>query len=107
MKANKRFLAYDGINNDYESFETIEEARSYLEDGFLDRDEGYHPDLESCVIYELKETVEYEVIDKKSNYKYENEEDIPDDDTESEAWGHGSNIDEIWQHKFVPVNRVI
>ena len=99
----KRYLAFDGINSEYERFETIEEARSYLEDGFLDRDEGYHPDLTLCVIYELKETVSYEVIDRKENYKYINEEDIPADDKESEAWGWGYDIDEIWQHKFEPV----
>jgi hypothetical protein len=100
----KRYLAFDGINGDYEKFETIEEAREWLSDGFYDPDEGYHPDLKSCKIYELKEIVDYDIIDLKKNYKYMYEDEIPDDDTESEAWPYSSAFDEIWKHKFIKVN---
>jgi len=100
----KKYLAFDGINCEHEEFETIEEAREYLEECFLDSDDGYHPDMDSCKIYELKETVSYDVIDKKENYKYIHEEDIPEDDEVSEAWPHNNDFDEIWKHKFVAVS---
>jgi hypothetical protein len=99
----KRYLAFDGINGDREEFDTIEEAREWLEDCFLSPDEGYHPDFASCKIYQLAETVECEVVDKKENYKYIYEDDIPEGDNESQAWPYSTDFDEIWKHKFVPV----
>ena len=97
----KRYLAFDGINGDREEFDTIEEAREWLEDCFLSPDEGYHPDFASCKIYQLAETVECEVVDKKENYKYIYEDDIPEGDNESQAWPYSTDFDEIWKHKFV------
>jgi hypothetical protein len=44
------------------------------------------------------------VIDKKENYKYVYEDDIPEDDNESIAWPYSSDFDEIWKHKFIKVN---
>lgn len=38
----KKYLAFDGINFEYEDFETIEEAQKWLEECFLDSDEGYY-----------------------------------------------------------------
>ena len=99
----KRYLAFDGINGEREEFDTIEEAREWLEDCFLSPDEGYHPDFASCKIYQLAETVECEVVDKKENYKYIYEDDIPEGDNESQAWPYSTDFDEIWKHKFVPV----
>lgn len=101
--SKKKYLAYDGINGDYERFETIEEAREWIKDSIYQPEEGYHPDLKSCKIYELKEVVDYDVIDKKSNYKYEDEDDIPEGDNDSEAWPYDNAFEEIWQHKFVDV----
>ena len=101
----KKYLAFDGINNQYEDFETIEEAQEWLKEIFLDPDEGYHPDLESCKIFELKQTVGYDVIDSKDNYKYMYEDDIPEDDEESESCPFGgADYDEIWEHKFMPMS---
>ena len=97
----KKYLAFDGINGDHEEFDTIEEAREWLEDCFLSPDEGYHPDFASCKIYQLAETVECEVVDKKENYKYIYEDDIPEGDNESQAWPYSTDFDEIWKHKFV------
>jgi hypothetical protein len=74
-----KYLAYDGINNEHEECDTIEEAREYLEESFLQENE-YHPDLESCSIWEIKETVEYDVIDELKD----------------------SEFDEIWKHRFEP-----
>jgi len=99
-----KYIAFDAINAEHEHFDTIEEAREWLEETFLDNQEGYHPDLGSCEIYELKEKVAYDVTDSKVNYKYENEEDIPENDKESEAWPYSDDFDEVWQHKFVKVN---
>ena len=109
MKTNKqlikeyRYLAFDGINCSYERFETIEEAREWLVECFYDEQEGYHPDLESCKIFELKEVASYDIIDKKENYKYLHEEDIPEGDNESESWPYDDAFDEIWKHKFMPI----
>ena len=99
----EKYVAFDGINGYYEAFETIEEAQSWLEEGFFDAEEGYHPDMKSCKIYELKQTVDYDVVDSKENYKYECEDDIPEDDEKSEAWPYDNRFDEIWKHKFVDV----
>lgn len=95
-----KFLAWDAINRDHETFETLEEAQKYLTDCFL-CDGEYHPDIESCCIYKLHSGVSYDVIDTKGNYKYENEEDIPEDDEDSEAWPYDNAHDEIWQHRFI------
>jgi len=100
----KQFLAYDGINNHWELFNTIEEARDYLEEIFLDpNNDSYHPDLASCKIYQLVETVEYEIIDSKKNYKYFYDDDIPIDAEDHEIWPYDDMFDELWQHKFVPI----
>lgn len=99
----KKYLAYDSINCEYEQFDTIEEARKYLEEAFKDENEGYHPDAESCKIYELKEAVKVTIVDSKDNYKYLDEDDIPEDDTESEAWPYDNAFDEIWDHEFITV----
>jgi len=48
-----KYLAYDGINGEYESFDSIELAEKWLEEAFMDGGE-IHPDWESCKIYELK-----------------------------------------------------
>jgi len=99
----KKYLAFDAINGNYEEFETIEEARKQLEESFS-CDGEYHPDLKECKIYKLEEVVDYDIIDKKSNYKYVNEDDIPEDDTESKAWPYNSVYDEVIDHKFVKVH---
>lgn len=100
----KKYLAFDGINCEYEEFETISDAEKWLEEIFLDSSEGYHPDMKSCKIFELRATVDYDVIDSKENYKYEYEDDIPEDDKESESWPYNTDYDEIWKHKFVAVS---
>lgn len=85
-----KYLAFDGINNEKEIFDTIEEAREWLEESFLLDDEGYHPDMKSCQIYKLCESVDYDVVAKK--------EDFTEEDWEEEYPG---GFEEIWRHKFV------
>ena len=103
----KKYLAFDGINGGHEDFDTIEEARKWLEECFLDEQEGYHPDFASCMIFQLAETIECDVVDKKENYKYIYEEDVPDEEEGEEVWPYGAGVDEIWKHKFVPVPSVL
>ncbi len=98
----KKYLAYDGINCEYEMFDSIEEAENFLKDSFLVENE-YHPDLESCCIYELHSKVKFYVLDSKENYKFQNEEDIPDDDEESEAWPYDNAFDIIGKHRFIEI----
>ncbi len=100
-----KYLAFDGINLEHEEFETIEEARNYLTECFLCPDEGYHPDIKSCKIYQLIETVDYEIVDSKENYKYDYIDDLPEgEDDESQVWLYNNEFTEIWKHKFVSVN---
>jgi len=66
--------------------------------------------LVDCKIYKLAETVGYDVVDKKENYKYESYDDVPEfenvDDAEAndcdDVWPYNSAHDEIWKHKFIP-----
>lgn len=99
----KKYLAYYDNQREYEEFDTIEAARKWLSEAIFDPvDLIYSADketLESCKIYELKEIVKIEVLDSKENYKYLDEEDIPEDSDE-EAWPYGNNVDEVWKHEF-------
>jgi len=86
-----RYLAID-TNNDRDEFDTIEEAREWLEESFLSN-EGYHPDLEDCRIYELIEVVKKTVVQVQG-------------DMTDEQWSEISSTpecDEIWRHEFVKI----
>ena len=99
----KRYLTYDACQGEFEDHDTIEEAREHLKRMFFDSDDRvYHPDTSGCRIFELKEVVKVEVTDKKSNYEYENEDDIPDP-ADGEAWPYGNECEEIWDVSFVDV----
>lgn len=100
----KNYLAYDEINSEYEEFETLKEAQEWLVEAFLG-DDGYHPDMTGCKIYRLFQTVDYDVIDRKENYKYMYEEEIPEGDEISVAWPYNSDADEIWKHKFISIEK--
>ena len=91
-KVEKPYLAYDGINSEYEEFATIEEAEKFLEESFLDQDEGYHPDLESCKIYKLEKQVKLHVIDRADDYT-----------TEQWLAKYSAEYDEIWTHEFISI----
>jgi hypothetical protein len=91
-----KYLAFDGINCDYEEFDTIEEAREWIEEGILHPNEGYHPDGESFKIYQLVENLKYNVIAERKNFTAEQWEEMYD-----------SNYDEIWEHKFVKADEKV
>jgi len=99
----KKYLAYDAPNNEYESFETIEEAQKWIEESILDPNDGYASEVKDCKIYELRQIVEFDKIDSKENYEYEYEDDIPEGDETSEAWPYDPDFDEVWQHRFIDV----
>ena len=106
-KELKKYLAYDAINGWYEDCSTIEEAQKFLEDSFMNVDEGYAAETEQSQIFELKQVVKLKVIDKKENYKYIDIDDAPDDvevNEEEEVWPYGNHFDAICEHKFVDVN---
>jgi hypothetical protein len=98
---NAKYLVFDGINSDYQEFETLKQAQEYLEEIFLDANEGYHPETTNCKIYILSQLIKIDVVDSKENYEYENEEDIPEGDNISEAWPYDNAFDEIWKHNFI------
>jgi hypothetical protein len=101
----KRYITYDACAGEFNSHDTIEEAREHLKGCFFDIDDRvYHPDTADCQIFELKEVVKVEVIDKKSNYEYEYEDDIPEGE-DGEAWPYSSECDEIWDVKFEEVTK--
>ena len=89
VESKEIYLAYDGINSEYESFDDLETAQKFIEESFLDTTEGYHPDLETCGIYKLVQKVGYDVIATR------------DGDEWSDGNNYGDSVDEIWQHKFI------
>lgn len=108
MRKEEPYLTYDPVNGEYEYFETIEEAREYLQEGFLDDDEGYHPDAEDFKIYKLYEKVVITELDNKENYKYPSEEAaIEANDEEAldkeDYWNHPDHWDAISKHEFKKV----
>ena len=58
----EKYLAFDGINNEFEFFDNLECAQKWLCECFFDKDEGYHPDLESCAIFKLHQEVECKIL---------------------------------------------
>ena len=96
----KRYLTYDACNGEFNSHDTIDEAREYLKECFFC--ETYHPATADCQIFELKEVVKVEVTDRKSNYEYEDEDDNPFG-ADGEVWPYGSDVEEIWDVSFVDV----
>lgn len=101
----KRYITYNACQGEVEDHDTIEEAREHLKRMFFNSDDRvYHPDTRYCQIFELKEVVKVEVTDKKSNYAYEEEDDIPEGE-DGDAWPYGSECDEIWDVKFEEVTK--
>ena len=96
----KKYITYDACEGEFNLHETIEEAQEYLRESFFC--EAYHPETANCQIFELKEVVKVEVTDRKSDYEYEEEDDIPEG-ADGEAWPYGSDIEELWDVKFVDV----
>jgi len=87
-----KYLAFDADNYDFEEFETIEEARKYCEDGFLN-EEGYSPDTEKYKIWQIAEIVELKTIAEKKDFT----------DEQWEEKGYSDEFDTICKHEFIPI----
>lgn len=93
MEEIKKYLAYDNINDMHEPFDTLKEAKDYLTESILVQGEGYMGDIsevESCCIYELKQTIKVNVISPKEDYEEDEWKDMG-----------GEGYDEMWEHKFI------
>ena len=95
MKKQKPvYLAFDSDNHDFVEFDTIKEARDYLEEGFLDPNDGYSQYTTDYKIYKLVETVDLKTVAEKKNYTDEEWED---------QLGYDSQHDVVCEHSFNPV----
>lgn len=100
-----KYLAFDACNGEYQTFDNIEDARKWLYDCFYDQDDqAYDLDTDSCKIYLLHEKVELVETDRKSNYKYECEEDLPDGGDSDDVWPYDNMFDVVGEHRFIPIN---
>lgn len=93
-KKQPQFLAFDSDNHDYVNCDTIEKAREYLEEGFLDSTEGYSLYTDDYKIYKLVETVELDTVAEKKDFN----------DEEWEEAGYSKHHDIICKHRFVPMD---
>ena len=93
----KKYIAYDYDNSDYESFETIEEAQDWIKEG---NSEEISSDINEWFIAEIIQRPVFKETDRKENYKYLDEDDIPEDDTESEAWPFSNEFDFVGKIEF-------
>lgn len=99
MKA-KKYLAVCTVENEFNFFDTIEEARKWIEEFVTDEDGISEDHLNTSHIFELRENASYKVVDSKSNYKYMSEEDVPESEEEDSVWPYNSEYEEIWEIIF-------
>jgi len=93
----KKYIVYDYDNSEFEHFDTIEEAQKWIK---KENSGEISPDISEYFIAEIIQKASFEVTDKKENYKYVYDEDIPEDDTESEAWPYDNKFDFVGKIKF-------
>lgn len=102
----KKYLVYDAIDGQYERFETIEEAEKYLNEIAVDSDNGVDQAISDCLIYKLEKKVEVVVVDKKSNYQYIYQEEVPEGSDE-DCWEDNCSdpeFDTVVEVKIVDAN---
>lgn len=89
---NKRFVAYDSDNSEFEQFDTYEEAVAWLNEG---QEEGLGADAIAGYNYiaEIKWHSVYHETDRKENY-HAHSEDCPED-CEEEEWPYDSTFDRV------------
>lgn len=100
-KEPKRFLAFDSCNNEYQEFNTLEEAQKWIEDG-VKFDGEISSEGDDSKIYQLHSILEYVITDQKSNYQFENEEDDVDDT--GSVWPYDNEWDFVGDIEFKQVN---
>lgn len=98
----KNYVAYFSEQGEFEFFETHEEAESWLRDWY---NEGFPEETMEGRDFIAKVThrSKFTETDRKENYKYVYEDDIPEDDDESEYWPHDSEIDVVGNLTFEPI----
>jgi len=102
----KTYLAFDASNFEFEEFKTLKEAQEWIKEMSQDTSDGsLLEETASCKIYILHETVKLKVTDKKSNYEYEDKDDIPEG-VIAEAWPYSNSYDEVCEIVFVPVSKI-
>jgi hypothetical protein len=106
---NDKYIAFNYEANEYETFETFEEAEKWLRDDYSEyvSTEGYSPEV--CnggdYIAEIIAKSEYVITDKKENYcKHDecpNNNCTKNNDTcKLELWPYNSSFDSVGQIEF-------
>lgn len=70
----KQYWIYDGIENEFEKYESLQEIKEHIAETCIDETEGIHPEIESILI--LKRASEVKVIEDGEFYKVEFEDSI-------------------------------
>lgn len=105
MSKKHNYVAYFSEQGECELFETHEEAEQWLRDWY---DEGYPVDTINGhdFIAKITHRSKFVETDRKENYKYAYEDDIPIDDKNSEAWPYSSEFDVIGTLTFEEVEQI-
>jgi hypothetical protein len=64
---NKTIIVADGVHGDIEDFNSFDEAKDWIIDNFIYKDEGIHPNIESVKIY--KQMFTTDVVEVEGGYK--------------------------------------
>jgi hypothetical protein len=98
----ENYLAFYSEESEFQLCETYEEAEEWLRDWY---DEGFPEETMkgNDFIAKVTHRSKFTETDRKENYKYVYEDDIPEDDDESECWPHDSDIDIVGKLTFEQV----
>lgn len=94
----KKYTAYDSYNG-WEFFDTLKEAREYFQEII---DDGCWDNMAVHEIYELREEVKFIETDRKENYDYLEEEDVPEGE-DGDVWPYANDVDHVGYLKFIEV----
>lgn len=97
----KQYLAFDSCSNEYEEFDTVQEAQKWIKEGMTCENE-ISLEGEDSKIYKLHSIVDIVTTDYKSNYLYENEED--DIEETGSVWPYDNDWDSVVDVQFKEVN---
>ena len=99
-----KYVAYFAVNNEFEFFDTFEEAEKWFHDTYHDEEEFSDETISGeDFIAEVTHRSKFTEIDNKDNYQYDYEDDIPEDDEESEAWPYDTEYDSVGKVEFEKV----
>ena len=101
-----RYYVRDDDTGDDDVFATKAEVDKWIADTFAEHmAEGVGEEAMNGGIWwaEIRQESAWVETDNKANYKYEYEDDIPEDDTESEAWPYDNEFDTVGKLVMVDV----